>query len=261
MKKLEFKHAASFIALSLLSAAAAADKWEPGVGVSVNYAPMYEIEGESKGVFEGDLYGVGIKYASASNNPVSAELNYQMGSNEYSRGSVEGDTTIIDADITFGKAFFPGNWEFIPYLGLGFQQMEQDIDSASYSNGNNLVTPSRTHRHLYIPVGLYLGSTSPLDQFDFYISTEYQRVVMGEAKLSGAGGNTFNSNDGQGFRAEAGIHFPSESTFNLYSGIFYQQWDIEASDKSATVIDGVLTNRNEPATKQVSAGVTIGLQF
>lgn len=48
MKKLEFKHAASFIAFSLLSTAAAADKWEPGVGASVSYAPMYEIEGESR---------------------------------------------------------------------------------------------------------------------------------------------------------------------------------------------------------------------
>lgn len=261
MKKLEFKHAASFIALSLLSSGAAADKWEPGVGASVHYAPLYELEGDTGGLFEGDLYGLGLKYASSSNTPFSMEVSYQIGSNEHSGSSAEGDTDILDADLSFGKVFFLKNWELIPYAGLGFQQMNQDIEASSYSNNSDLVVPERTHRHLYVPIGVYLGSSSPLDQFDFYISTEYQRVVMGEVKLGGSDSQTLSSNDGYGFRAEAGIHFPSSSSFNLYSGIFFQQWDIEASDRSASIIDGALTNRNEPATKQVSAGVTIALQF
>lgn len=252
-------------ALSVLSTASLADIWEPGVGVRVNYAPLQEVEGDSGNKMEGDRFGLALRYASASETPVNVGLSYEAGSSDHSGdsqySSAEADSSVFAADLAVGKVFFPGDLELIPYIGLGFRQMGQEFSSSAYPENNDIATPERTHRHLYLPIGVYLGSSSPLDQFDFYISTEYRQILMGEAKLERDGGTTMNSNDGRGFRAEAGIHFPSNGLFNVYAGVYYEQWDIDAPDKGASVIEGVTKTVSEPGTNQISSGVTLGLQF
>lgn len=256
---------AAGVALSLLSSVSLADTWEPGLGVRLNYAPLSEIEGQSGNSMDGSLFGIETRYASSNETPITFGISYQGGSSDHSGSSnfssATAKTRVFHTDVAVGKVFHPGQAELIPYVGLGFRQMTQKFSASSYAADNDIVTPERTHRHLYMPIGLYLGTASPIDHFDFYLSTEYRQVLMGEVSLEARGGSTMNSNSGKGFRTEAGIHFPSQKTFNLYTGLYFEQWDIKSPDTTYTNVGGVVSIESEPKTKQTSAGVTIGLQF
>ena len=261
----KMKGLAVVIAVSMLSTVSMADIWEPGLGVSVNFAPIHEIEGSSGNSMDGRSYGGALRYSTPDPIPISAGISYQRGSSNHSGdpaySSASANSTVINAELLAGKVFFPGNLEFVPYLGLGFRQMSQHFSSDSYPDDNDIATPKRTHRHLYVPVGLYLGSAQPLDHFDFYLSAEYRRVVMGEVSLRKNGGGHMTSNEGNGVRTEMGVHFPSDLSFNMYAGVYYEWWDVYAPDRGVSVSAGLARAETEPRTKQTSAGVTLGLQF
>jgi len=254
------------IVLAVSSTTLLADIWEPGVGIQLNYAPIHQVEGDSGNEMDGSLLGAGIRYANASEIPVTLGLSYQMGSSDHvgssDYSSAKADSTIFTLDVATGKVFFPGNnIELIPYIGMGFRQMEQDFTSKSYPEDNDIATPSRTQRHMYLPLGLYLGSASALDKFDFYVFTEYRHILMGETKLEKSQNITMNSQDGRGFRAEAGMHFPGFTSSNIFAGVYYEQWNIDPSDRGVSTSAGTPKVERDTGTKQISSGITIGFQF
>lgn len=254
------------VVLVVSSTTLLADIWEPGVGVHLNYAPMHEVKGDSGNKMDGRLFGAGIRYANPSDTPVTLGFSYQVGNSKHvgaaDYSSAKADSTVLVLDVATGKAFFPGNnIELIPYLGMGFRQMEQDFTSSSYPEDNDIATPGRTQRHMYLPLGLYLGSTSGLDKFDFYVFTEYRHILMGETKIEKSQTITMNSQDGRGFRAEAGVHFPGLTSSNFFAGIYYEQWDIDPTDRGVSTSGGTPKVERDTGTKQISSGIKFGFQF
>ena len=254
------------IVLAVSSTTLVADIWEPGVGIQLNYTPLHDVEGDSGNEMDGSLFGAGFRYANASEIPVTLGLSYQMGSSDHvgspDYSSAEADSTIFVLDVAVGKTFFPGdNIELIPYIGMGFRQMEQDFTAKSFPEDNDIATTSRTQRHMYLPLGLYLGSASALDKFDFYVFTEYRHILMGETKLEKSQNITMNSQDGRGFRAEAGMHFPGFTSSNIFAGVYYEQWNIDPSDRGVSTSAGTPKVERDTGTKQISSGITIGFQF
>lgn len=254
------------IVLAISSNTLLADIWEPGVGLHLNYAPVHEVKGDSGNKMDGSLFGAGIRYANADEVPVTLGFSYQMGSSDHvgsaEYSSAKADNTILSLDIATGKTFFPGdNIELIPYLGIGFRQLEQDFTSKSYPEDNDIAVPERTQRHMYLPLGLYLGSASALDRFDFYVLTEYRHILMGETTIKKSERITMNSQGGHGFRAEAGIHFPGFTSSNIFAGIYYEQWDIDPTDRGVSAAGGSLKVERDTGTKQISSGIKIGVQF
>lgn len=254
------------IFLTISATTALADMWEPGIGLSLDYAPAQEVEGDSGNKMDGSLLGVGLRYANANEVPVTLGFSYQMGSSDHAGlarfSSAKADSTILSLDAATGKTFFPGkDIELIPYAGLGFRQMEQDFTSKAYPEDNDIAVPERTQRHIYLPLGLYLGSASGLDQFDFYALTEYRHILMGETRLEKGQSITMNSQDGYGFRAEAGVHFPGFTSSNIFAGIYYEQWDIDPTDRGVSINGGTLKIERDTGTRQTSSGIKIGFQF
>lgn len=261
----KMKGLAACIAASLISSVAIADTWEPGLGVSASYAFMNEMKGSSGNSMDGRQHSVGLRYSTPDPVPVSVGITYKEGSSDHSGDSLyssaSANTRIVNADVLIGKVFTPGKLEFVPYTGLGFRRMSQHMSSQSYPDNNDIATPGRSHRHLYIPAGLYLGGSQPIDSFDFYLSAEYRQVVMGEASLSRNGGSHMRSNTGYGVRTEMGVHFPSSLSYNLYAGVYYDHWDIGSADKGISGSGSSVRVEREPRTSRSVAGISLGLRF
>src|SRR5690554_690618 len=105
MKK--FANLAVGLSLSAVSTLASADIWEPGLGIRAQYVPEHEVSGSSGNTVDGTLFGAGIRYATASNVPISVGMSYLMGSSDHSGApeysSAEADTDILDIDIAVGR--------------------------------------------------------------------------------------------------------------------------------------------------------------
>lgn len=256
------------IALSVvaISSTVKADPWEPGYGVAIHYAPSYELEGSSGNSMEGHLLGARLEVASGRKASVRASIEYGQGSTKH-RGDpaykdAKADDNALAIEFAAGFSFEGGYFEVIPFVGLGVRDMRQSFMSGSVAPGNDIVTSARKHRYLYLPLGFYVGSTSSLEMVNSYYSVSWMPVISGEAKIGGSGSSArMTLNNGYGLKLEAGFHVPSSSTWNFYTGLFFEQWDLHSSYKGVRSAGGSTIVEQETDTKTRVIGINAGVRF
>lgn len=256
------------IALSVvaISNTVKADPWEPGVGVAVHYAPSYELEGASGNSMEGHLLGARLEVASGRKTAFRASIEYGTGTTKH-RGDpaykgAKADDSTLAVEVASGFSLENGFFEIIPFAGLGVRDVRQSFKSGIVAPGNDIVTSVRKHRYLYLPIGFYAGSTLSLDKVNSYYSMTWMPIVSGEAKIGGSSSSArMTMNNGYGLKLEAGFHFPSDSTWNFMTGVFFEQWDLHSSYKGVRQ-EGAL-NIIEQETKSTNRliGINAGVRF
>lgn len=266
-KSMQPAAAATVAAMACLSMSATADPWEPGVGVALNYSPSYEFAGEGGNRMDGDMMGLKVNYASPGMYPMRASLKYADGSTEH-RGedkfrNADADDRVVNLELGIGTVYEGDGLELIPYAGLGLKDMRQSFDgSAPAADDNDIATSVREHRYLYVPIGFYAGSTAPLDQVNIYYNAHFKPLIAGEATIGRSSEAQMTMDNGYGFRFEAGFHVPSSSDWNVFSGVYFEQWDINASSRGVrTNQGGDLVIESEPGTKTEEVGINIGVHF
>ena len=146
--------------------------------------------------------------------------------------------------------------------GLGFFELRQSFDEGPVAPGNDIATTARKHRYFYVPLGVYAGSTSPLDSVNIYYQVTAKPLLTGEAKIGrGNAATTMNISGGFGFDFETGFHFPTSSSWNFFTGIYFQQWHIKSSSAGAREIGGVTTVVKDTETDHQEIGIKLGVQF
>lgn len=259
---------ASALAFACLAANAGADPWEPGVGFALNYSPSYEFAGEGGNSMDGDMMGAKINYASGGFYPMRASIKYAEGNSEH-RGEdrfddADADDRVVNVEIGVGTVFEGEGLELIPYAGLGLKDMRQSFDdSAPVADDNDIATSVRKHRYLYIPIGFYAGSTAPLDQVNIYYNAHFKPLIAGEAEIGRSNAANMTMDNGYGFRFEAGFHVPSSGSWNIFSGVYFEQWDINGSSRGVRSGSGQQSPviESEPGTKTEEVGLNLGVQF
>lgn len=238
--------------LLCLSVSASADPWEPGIGVALNYSPSYDLSGDGGSTPDGDMLGAKINYASTGVYPFRASLKYGNGSVD--EGRLEADGQILNLEFGFGFAFESDVFELIPYAGVGAMEADWDFENAGV--GKN---PQLEHRYLYVPIGFYGGSTAPLDQVNIYYNAHFKPLIAGDVTLEHPSGTEMVMDSGHGFRFETGFHIPSTSTWNVFTGIYFEQWDINSSSQG---FQGKGSGPAEvPDYETEEIGINIGVHF
>lgn len=243
-----------------------ADPWEPGFNTSISHTPSYEVEGASRNSMDGSLTGLTLNYASSSMVPTHASVYYAQGSSDHvgeqQFDQVTADDHVLDVRVGVGKSYETGGIEVVPFAGLGFYEMRQSFEGGPVAADNDIATTTRKHRYLYTPLGFYVGSTSDLDMVNIFYQATLKPVLIGEAKIgSGDDGVRMNIGNGFGFELETGFHFPTSGSWNIFTSIYFKQWDIHASRLGARVENSNVTTVKDTSTDHEELGIKLGVQF
>ena len=140
--------------------------------------------------------------------------------------------------------------------------MRQSFDGGSLGDDSGIVVPARKHRYFYVPVGFYVGSTSALDMVNIFYQVTLKPVLTGESKIgSGATQARMNIGSGFGFDVETGFHFPTKRNWNVFTSVYYREWDIGSSSRGAIISDDTVIAVKDVSTKHNELGGRIGIQF
>ena len=150
-------------------------------------------------------------------------------SNQNGSSSAKGSTpeTHTDTRLTLGRDFPFGNQMMSTYLGLGYRTVSSDILSGSTAY-------ERNSNYTYMPLGLThrfrLGADARFAttfEYDYLIEGLQQNNVSGytNGTYTHTSGITMAQRKGRGMRLQMAYE-----TTDWSAGLFFQHWDIGASD-------------------------------
>jgi hypothetical protein len=158
--------------------------------------------------------------------------------------------TIFNLWGTGGMLFECGDYSFIPYSGIGYRFLVDDLEEASSTYGY-----TREQTYVYLPVGVGLFRRM---QASWLLDCRMEYRIMLDSYNRSHGGVLGGSvvlpqDSGSGFSASIGLSRPDGATSKFRMETFVETWNVDDSE----VVSGYI----EPENKSFLFGMRCSLCF
>ncbi len=164
--------------------------------------------------------------------------------------TIDTPNTIFNLKGAVGMLFQYGDFSVVPYSGIGYRFLVDDLEEASSIYGY-----TREQTYVYLPVGVGLSRRMQSSWlFDCYV--EYRIMLDSYNRSHGGvlgGSLVLPQNSGSGFSASVGLSRPGMGASKIQLESFIETWDIDASE----VVNGYI----EPENKSFLFGLRCSLCF
>lgn len=228
--------------------------WDVGLQVAT-----YEYDEPNFALLEGERLGVSSSYTflGASRLHSRIEARYSYAELDYTGSGTLADVPdhLLELRAVAGRDYPVGRVAWVPYTGLGFRYLYNDLRGVSSTGA---IGYRRKSRYWYVPLGVALRVPfgngwvmAPQAEYDAFVSGS-QRSYLADTGI-GFDDVTNEQKDGRGARVQLAFEGPRWSV-SLWS----HYWDIEDSDIRPVGLGFV---GREPANKTTETGVEVRYRF
>jgi len=244
-----------------------------GYEETVSGSTVMETKGQYSGLFANYMLHSTIE------NEKFFELRLE---GRWASGSVDYETNTFDYnglnDYMYeirglaGMAFIlPNGSTIMPYLGLGYRYLNNGLEELPADVTGTYSGYNRESRYKYVPLGVDWemhikngwGFSMTLG-FDWFIKGEQKSHLEDLRDISGndPGSTTTAYNQDKGYGVRGALKLSKNfNSMEIFFVPFFRNWNVEATDYRAFMINGVEQYANEPSNTTREIGVKIGLIF
>lgn len=228
--------------------------WEAGLQGST-----YEYEEPNFALLEGERFGVSGSFTALGQDYIHSRIEgrYSYAELDYTGSGTLRDVEdhILELRALVGRDYRAGRFVWVPYAGLGYRFLHNDLRGVSSTGARGY---RRKSRYYYIPVGVALRFPmgagwvlAPKIEYDAFAHGK-QRSYLGDTGL-GYNAVTNLQRRGRGARGELAFEGPRWSL-----GLWSHYWKIEDSDIQPI---GLGQFGLEPANTTRESGLEVRFRF